>query len=207
MVSSVRLRVARFLRIALPLAAAGIIVVIFTFPRPEFGRRIGFDDVDFDLGEGLRLTNPRFTGSTADGRPFVVTADWALPDGPDPERIGLGPVTGEIRLDDARAVRLAAAGGEIRPKAETLRLEGGVAVDTSDGWRLTVSSATLDMAANVLTGEGPVAGSGPSGGIEAGSLRAARTAEGDYIWFEGGVRVRFDPARAREAGAADGEAN
>jgi lipopolysaccharide export system protein LptC len=188
-----RQRAARFLKLALPLAGAGVIAAIFAFPRSEFSG-VGFDAIAVDLSQGLRLANPRFSGATADGRPFLVTAEWALPDGPDPETVALGPVAGEIRLDDARAVRLGAQGGEIRPKDERLRLEGGVTVETSDGWRLSAAEATVELDDNTLSAAGPVAGEGPSGRIDAGSMRAARTIDGDLIWFEGGVTVRIDPS-------------
>jgi lipopolysaccharide export system protein LptC len=198
MAGAARQRAARFLKVALPLAGAGIVVTIFAFPRGEFSGGVGFDGLSGSFGEGLRLANPRFSGAAADGRPFTLRADWALPDGPDPERVGLGPVSGEFRLDDARSVGVVAGGGEFRPKAETLTLEGGVTVTTSDGWRLTATRADVDVAGGALTAAGPVAGAGPGGSIEAGAMRAARRAEGDYIWFEGGVTVRIDPGARTE---------
>lgn len=197
MAGDARSGIVRFLKVALPLAAIGLVAALFLAPRGDPGRGVSVSAIDFDVTEGLRLSQPRFTGVTRDGQPFVITADWALPDGPDPDRVGLGPARGEIELDPARRATLTAAGGEIRPKLNTMRLEGGVDGATSDGWRLTAPSADIDLKAETLAAPGPVAVSGPSGDIAAGSLRAARREGAFVVWFEDRVRVRIDPARAR----------
>ncbi len=192
----VRARVVGLLKIALPLGALALIAAIFLFPRPENGEGIGFSDLDFDLRDGLQVNAPRFTGVDAEGRPFSVVAEWARPDAPDPESVALGPVRGEIALSPTRRLVLTAAGGELRPKQERLLLEGDVTLSESAGWRLTVSRADISIAEGDLEAEGPVRGAGPGGEIAADAMRAARRADGDYIWFEGGVTVRIDPSAA-----------
>lgn len=195
-----RQRVVGFLKIALPLGALALIAAIFLFPRADLGESIGFSDLDFDLRDGLQVNAPRFSGRDAEGRPFAVSAEWARPDRPDPERVALGPVRGEIALDARGVMTLEAGGGEMRPKADRLLLTEGVALATADGWRLSAASADLDMRAGALSAEGPVRGDGPGGEIDAAKMRAAQAPEGYIIWFEGGVRVRVDPARMREEG-------
>jgi lipopolysaccharide export system protein LptC len=187
----------RILKIGLPLVALGLILLIFVAPRDQLS--FSFSDMEFDLREGLRLEGPRFSGADSAGRPFTIDAEWALPDGPNPETVALGPVRGEALLQDGRRLTLTAGAGAIRPKAREVRLEDGVTVRTEDGWRAEAPSATADLDAETLTVPGPVSGAGPSGEIEAGSMRAARRADGDYIWFEDGVRLRIDPAVARNA--------
>lgn len=191
-----RRRLVRVLRVGLPVAALALLGAIFLFPSPEIsgvsveGMSVG--------GEGLRLERPRFSGEDADGRPFVVTADWALPDGPDPEEIALGPLEGQARADAERALTLEAGGGVLRVKEERLRLEEGVAVETSDGWRLTASAAEVDLDAGTLDAVGPVEGSGPMGRLTAAAMRAERRPEGAYVRFEGGVTLRIRPGAAQE---------
>lgn len=189
--------IVRLLKVALPLAALLLIAALFLVgDREDRGGGLGFSGVEFD-GEGLRMAQPRFTGLTPDGLPFRVTADWALPDGPDPEHVGLGPLEGQLTLDDGRVATIAADGGDLRPREELLSLRGGVVATLSDGWRVEASGATLDGTAQTLSAAGPVRGAGPSGEIEAASMRAARVGESHYVWFEGGVRVRIDPPAAR----------
>ncbi|TVQ57456.1 MAG: hypothetical protein EA355_04410 [Rhodobacteraceae bacterium] len=187
------------LKIALPLTALALIAAVFVFPRDRLTQGLSVDRVAVSMIDGLRLDRPRFTGETSDGRPFTVTADWALPDGPDPESVRLGPVEGRVEAQEGLRVTLSAGGGELRPNARTLRLQDGVSLVSSDGHRLTASAALADLDAGALTAEGPVFGDGPLGSVESATMRAARRAEGDYIWFEGGVRVVIRPGGARPA--------
>ncbi len=185
----------RILKVGLPLAALGLVLVIFLAPRERFS--LDLDAIGYDFEDGLRLEQPRFSGADAAGRPFTLTAEWALPDGPDPESVALGPLEGEALLEDGARVTMSAGAGEIRPKERTLSLRDGVVVETSDGWRVTAPTARADLEAETLRAEGPVSGDGPQGRLEAGAMRAARRADGDYIWFEQGVRLRIDPAAAK----------
>ncbi|MGF1660519.1 MAG: hypothetical protein ACFCUS_13920 [Rubrimonas sp.] len=192
-----RQRVVGLLKIALPLGALALVAAIFLFPRADLGESIGFADLDFDLRDGLQVNAPRFSGRDRDGRPFAVSADWARPDRPDPERVTLGPVRGEMALEAQGLLTLEAGGGEMRPKTDRLLLSDGVALATSEGWRLRAASADLDLREAALSAEGPVRGEGPGGEIDAAKLRAEQGPDGYIVWFEGGVRVRIDPERAR----------
>lgn len=193
----------RLLRFLLPMAAIALLLAVFLFPRTLLLRNIDLSGLIFDPAEGLRLKNPRFSGTTDAGQPFSIRSEWALPDAPDPTRITLGPLSGEIAVEPGQIVGVEAAGGEFRPKARQLAIEGGVTVTTTDGYRVTLDAAELDFEARTLQGSGPVSGQGVVGSIEAGSMRAARRPDGDYIWFENGVRVIVVPAAEAEAGAPD----
>lgn len=191
----------RLLKISLPLAALALVVAVFVAPRDQV--EFDFGDFDLDFEDGLRLEEPRFSGADASGRPFTIIADWALPDSPDPERIDLGPVRGEAALADGGGLRLAAGGGVILPKARRLVLDQVVSIETTDGWRLAAPRAEADLEGRTVETDGPVSGEGPGAEIAAGAMRAARRAEGDYIWFEDGVRLRIDPAAASDANEAE----
>lgn len=181
-------------KIGLPLIALGVVASFFLLSNARYDDAVTFDGVDISaLGEGLKLTNPRFTGATAKGEPFVVTAEWALPDGPRPENVELSNVKGELNLIDGRFIELSALGGNIQPQANIVELSGSVTFMASDGHELLASRARLEADKNTLTAEGPVKASGPMGRIEAGSLRVERRGEdGDFIWFENRVKVFID---------------
>lgn len=202
-------RLVRGLKIALPLLALALLSSLFLLPREtRFDGGMIADSADLlALAQGLEVTRPRISGATAAGEPFSVTAARAVPDAPDPEEVRLDTLRAEVVQAEGRTVRLAAAEGALRPKARTLSLSGGVAVDTSDGWRVRTARVEADLAAGTLTAPGPVRAEGPSGAIEAGRL-VARRAEGaatddgdalgagglgDYLRFDGGVRVRWTP--------------
>lgn len=201
--------VLRALKIGLPLVAIGILVSLFLFNRAVYDGRISFDGVDVSaLDEGLKLTNPRFTGATRRGEPFVVTADWALPDGPQPEKIELSKVKGEIELADGRLITLAAEAGLIRPNDNHVALSGGVRLTTSDGYVVTAETAAFDAETEEVTAAGDVVAESALGRITAENMRATRAPdagadpdEGAYIWFENRVRVRIEtPMMGRRRG-------
>ncbi len=200
-----RARRARLLKIGLPAAAAALVAAVFLVSGRA--RLDGFDPGAFEIdpAAGLRLANPRFTGETASGRPFVLTADWALPDAPDPARVDLGPIRGQVSLSPGRMVSLEAEGGTLHPKDERLSLGDGVTVTTSDGYRAFAPAVTVDFAAEEARSPGPVEAEGPLGRLEAGTMRAARRDGADYIWFEGGVRVRGNPAARPDTPAPEGD--
>lgn len=198
----------RRLKIALPLLAAGTLALIFLGSRDNVGERLGLSPEDrAALGEGLRLFSPTFTGATERGEPYALTADWALPDGPNPEKIDLSGLEGRINMADGREVIASAPEGQFRPKARGLTLSGGVEIDSSDGYSVRAESAELDGVARILTSDSPIEAWGPSGRIKAGSMRATRDELGnDVVRFDGGVRLVFRPDGARDA-APGGESD
>lgn len=188
----------RRLRIALPLGGLALLSLIFLAPR-EARFSIGVDLSPAEiarLGAGLRLTNPRIAGATRAGEPYVVTADAAVPDGPNPDVIDLERVDAEINLSDGRVLTLLSDTGSIQPKIDALKLRGDVRLSSSDGYLMTAPSADVDLKAQELIASGPVTGSGPPGDIEAAAMRGLRkdaeTGAG-RIWFTGGVKVRINP--------------
>ena len=189
-------RTVRALKVLFPTAAVLLVLAVFLFPRSLLIEDLGLSGVSFDPSEGLRLLAPRFTGTTQDGEPYALSAEWALPDAPDPTHIGLGPLVGEVRLNSGEVLHLTANAGEFRPKSETLDLGAGVVLRTDGGYRLEVSSAHVDIAAEALRATGPVEGSGEAGSISAGSMRMERRDGGSFIWFEDGVRVIVTPGVA-----------
>lgn len=196
-------RAVRVLRILLPLGALGLMSSVFLVTRDTFPAGIRFSASDFEaLDDGLRLTAPRFSGTTEAGEPFMISADWALPDAPDPTEIRLHAIAARIEMADGRTAELGAAEGLLRPKAQTVALRGGVVLTTSDGYEARTESAQVDLRARTLTAPGAVSAEGPLGRIEAGRLdmiRPERSENPDaeeLIVFRDGVRVVYQPGSA-----------
>lgn len=186
---------ARWVRYGLAGAVAAVLGAVWWFTNPGFDDNITVSGIELtNLSEGLKLSNPRFTGETAQGEPFTLSAEWALPDGPRPEEVALNKVAGEVHLGDGRMVQMQASEGLFYPKEDVVALSGDVRVTRSDGYKITASSARIDAATGALAAEGPVHATGPQGEITAGSLRAERdgaAGPGDYIWFENRVHLRI----------------
>ena len=209
-------RFVRWLKIGLPLVALAILSAVFLLPKEK-----GFDGgliystaALVALGEGMTVDNPRFTGATKQGEPFVVSADNAVPDGPDPTLIVLAAP--RASFDQAeRSVSLAAREGKLRPKDQILQLSGHVRLETTDGYVVETNWVEADIRAGAVRAPGKVRAMGPGGAIEAGSFRAERPggvsaeagaanglSQGDRFWFENGVKVTYAP----RAGAPEGDA-
>jgi lipopolysaccharide export system protein LptC len=202
----------RWFKILLPIGALVTLSLVFLVQRNDFVGGLVLSAADLAaLQEGLRLNEPRFTGATDKGEPFSIAADWALPDSPNPSRIELSAVRGEITLEDGRVASIAAPNGDMRPRDRLLSLSGGVEVSTSNGYVLTTETAEADLAARAVTAPGRLTGVGEEGTLDAGSMRAwsLKDAEaegpdsaprsGYVIRFEGGVRLVLNPRRETTA--------
>lgn len=206
-------KIVRWLKIGLPLLALGLLSAVFLLPRDHgFDGGLIYSTADLlALGEGLTVSNPRFTGTTEEGEPFVVSATSATPDGPDPEKVVLA--SPEATVDqDARSVVLTAVTGTLLPKESRLMLSGDVMLVTSDGYKVTTGYVDANIKTGALDAPGPVRAVGPQGAIEAGSFRAVRADRaapaattglpvGDRIWFENRVKVTYAPAPRGPGGA------
>ncbi|MDF2233437.1 LPS export ABC transporter periplasmic protein LptC [Albimonas sp. CAU 1670] len=206
-------RLVRRLKIGLPLLALALLSAIFLLPgRDDLDLGLIYSSADLiQLGEGLSVSNPRIEGSTAQGEPFVVEAERATPDGPDPKLVELDAVRAAFTQAEGRRITVAAAHGSLRPKDQLLALDGAVTMTTSDGYEVTTDRIEANLKAGEASAPGPVSARGPAGSIESGSFRARRVEAGepgsdtlgdaepgDYLWFENGVRVTWTPAAAGE---------
>ncbi len=200
-------RIVRWMKIALPVGAVLLIGMIFLVGRERAAI--------FDAGSaaqlaavstGMRLDKPRFSGVTEDGDPFVVTADWALPDGAMPDRIDLEKPIGELQMGD-QTVTVTAATGALFRKSERLHLSGDVQLETSDGYRVRTPSVEVDMAAKTAEARERVHAEGPRGGIEADRVRVVRGDGGKddvTVRFDGNVRVTWRPEQRGDKPAGKG---
>ncbi len=197
-------RVVAWMKILLPLGAVVLIAAIFVSARDKGDLTKIFTAEELaTLGAGLRLDNPRFAGVTEQGEPFAIRADWALPDSAMPRLIDLERPEGEIELNDGRTISARAATGRMHRENKILVLEGGVVLDTSDGYHVETDLIELDLDAKTAYSPGPVSGTGPRGQIDAGSFRAAAGEDGagtGKIWFENRVRVVFIPDTGPDRG-------
>lgn len=152
------------------------------------------------LADGLRMLSPSYSGRTRSGEPYVVTADWALPDAPNPNRVSLRGIEATVTLKDGRIATVFSSDGAYFPKIQRLRLENGVAATTSDGYRVDTEAAILDSDGRTLRTDGPIQASGPRGSIRADMLEAL-DADDRIVKFIGNVRVVFEPETGPDAEA------
>lgn len=193
----------RWLKILLPISAVALIATVFVIGRWS-GESVFSTEELARLGGGLELENPKFSGKTASGAPFVVVARRATPDGAAPDLIALELPEGEMLADDNRKLKGRSDHGVMRRSTDELTLTGNVVITTSDGYRAETHELIVDLNNKTAVAPGPVEADGPAGSITAGRFELRRPEEagsngGDnsILWFEKDVRVIFIPGQSR----------
>jgi lipopolysaccharide export system protein LptC len=137
----------------------------------------------------IRLTAPRLVGRDDQGRAFVLTADSAVRDPADYQRVILDHPALILDEEGPDPVRVVARQGVYHERDFKLDLKGGV--------KLVSARAAFDTAASVfdtktgeVQGSGPIQGSGSLGEINAKSYGVY--GKGDRMVFSGGVRTRLE---------------
>lgn len=191
-------RIVGILKVGLPLVALGMLASIFLVQTDDrLGGNIVFSTGDVEaLGEGLRITNPTFTGTTASQDEFRFTAALVEPDAAPPERARITTLAGEVALHGGPVVEVEADTGDLHIPTQRLDLAGNVRIRTSEGYRMVAEQATLDLKAGSIVAGNVVETTGPLGKIDSGSLNvqpAAASGEARRFSFGNGVRLVYDP--------------
>lgn len=143
--------------------------------------------------EPLTIINPRFTGRTANGVPYQLSAEMAerLPGENQPIEL-ISPVY----RTEAGTIMMAPR-GLYDETSESLVFDGEVLFSDAGGNRFTTPHMLVDLGAGTLSGRGGVIGAGPLGVLEAQSyeLRDSDRA----LVLRGGVRGQI-PDREQQTG-------
>jgi lipopolysaccharide export system protein LptC len=153
--------------------------------------------------DGLTMVEPRLSGRSGD-RAYEVTAARAVQSLGDPKKVRLERLDGRVELADKQWAKIEAKGGLYDGTREVLRLEEGIAVTTSSGYRIATEAADLDLAGGRMESQGSIRIDGPAASIEAGKLEVGD--QGRTYVFSGGVRMTLSGrAGPDEAAAAEPE--
>ncbi len=142
----------------------------------------------------IRLVNPRFMGRDAEGRSFVITANSAVRDEDDYQRVVLDRPAMGLDGEGLSPMRLSAQSGVFHEGDGVLRLQGDVSLNDQDA-TFDTGSAVFDTATGVLEGEGLITGAGPLGEIRAKSYGVYD--KGQRMVFKGGVSGTITPNSPR----------
>jgi lipopolysaccharide export system protein LptC len=139
--------------------------------------------------EPIRLVKPRFIGRDDKGRAFVLTAESAIRDRLDYQRVILK--TPSLVLDEGGPdeLRINGASGIFHEQNGKLELSGGVKLaDTKNTFNTAAS--LFDTKTGEVIGSGPIQGAGGLGEINAKSYGVYD--KGERMVFKGGVRARIE---------------
>ncbi|WP_300575476.1 LPS export ABC transporter periplasmic protein LptC [Phenylobacterium sp.] len=142
----------------------------------------------------IRLVNPRFMGRDAQGRSFVITANSAVRDEDDYQRVVLDRPAMVLDGEGLSPMRLSAQSGVFHEGDGLLRLQGDVSLNDPDA-AFDTGSAVFDTTTGVLEGEGLITGAGPLGEIRAKSYGVYD--KGERMVFKGGVSGTITPNSPR----------
>ena len=197
-----RQTLSQVMRLGLPLGALVLMSTIFLASRSvDPNRAVALSDLDLEtLTREPRIGQARIAGVTADHAAVTIAAA-ALRSPSDPRaRLPLtliieGP-DGMVRFEDGSDVRFTAAEGLIAQDQNRVLLSQNVALHASNGYSVTLASLDADLDDTVLTGAGPVIGTGPAGQLRADRL-TVRGLPGDgngyLLAFTGDVRLLYEP--------------
>lgn len=171
----------------LPVGAVLLLATIALWP--EISRQINAGRRALRPGltgefEAGKLLNVRYHG--IDGtRPYTVTADQALQDGP--ERINLVQPKGDLTSDNGSWTYVQAKAGVYIQHASLLDLSGDVVVYRDNGVTLQTQSAAMDLKSGAAAGNEKTHAEGPFGTLDAQGF--ALVDKGAVIQFQGASRL------------------
>lgn len=173
-------RYSRFVAImkrALPIAAGLLIAAVIAFslmPRQtQKGISITYERMG-SIQNDLAMLKPKLTGVDRKGNPFVITADAAVQQGEGVHKVTLRNVQADLTLANGRWLSATAATGFADLDRNMMKLTGGIAVFSDDGYELHTARADVDLKQGRFHGPAAVTGQGPTGTLSADSFEMDR---------------------------------
>lgn len=181
-------RYVRFLRLALPLIAIGIIALIMTWPRIENTMEPIKKEAVIPLTVGKNeVISPRFESRDEKQQPYRITADLAVQSPTNQDIVFLEKPAADITLNSGAWLAVKADKGAYRQHDERLLLEGAVEIFHDAGYRLLTEKMLVNMQTGRVFSETPVHANGPAGTLNAAAMEGNNT-DGLLI-FKGPARL------------------
>jgi lipopolysaccharide export system protein LptC len=200
---SQRVQVLKFL---LPLTAAAIAIAfpVYSYLKTPAAVEIKADSTTFSDGK-LVMANPKLEGFTKQNLPYSMNALRAIQDVSKQGIVQLETIVANLPLNANINAAVDALGGTYDRDNNTLELNHGVTVKTSDGVVAKLQSAFLDIGKGNMKTDDPVDISHEGSRITADTMTVQN--RGQDLTFEKRVRVNIVPAKAKAADKKSGELN
>lgn len=182
------------MKVALPMSAAALAVLVIAWPyltKGQAGLPIAFSSIKVEDSESVFMTNARYFGSDTNQQPFTVVAETVNRQIDDPDTVQFTLPRAEIQLESGSWMALAASRGTLYQSDQTLTLEGAVSIFSDEGYEFHTERAEIDLQTSIAHGSDPVEGEGPLGLLNAEGFRLDR--DDGTLRFEGGVRLILQP--------------
>lgn len=180
--------IVRFLRLALPLVAVGLIGILLSWPRiEETYAPIPLETVVPQTVGKNELVNPRFESTDKKRQPFTITAKRAVQSARDPSVVLLESPMADITLNDGAWLAAESERGAYRQQADRLLLEGKVKLFHDQGYEMKTEKLLVDLRERTAWSDEKIYGQGPAGTLEATGMKAH--ADTSQLIFTGPVRL------------------
>lgn len=182
-------RIVRFLRLALPLIAVGIVGILFAWPSIEkTAEPIAKQSLISQTIGKNELVRPRFESEDSKKQPFTITAKRAVQSSNDPEIIFLEEPAADITLSSGAWIAVQARRGAYRQHDEKLLLENDVKLFHDAGYQMETKKLMMNLKNRTAWSRTPVYGQGPAGTLNAANGLTAET-ETEILVFHGPVKL------------------
>jgi hypothetical protein len=175
------------------MALAGLMVIVLGV---QF---MGNSAATFDspsATESVKMVGPRYSGRTADGLPFYLTADTATRTLARRDEVSLiNPVLEFIRADGAASSFVMAETGTFDDINKELSLSGAVSLETDDGYSCQTTQAQIFAREKRIEGSEIISCSGAFGEVE-GQAFEINDSYTEFVFKDGvGGTLYQDPAQ------------
>ncbi len=192
-------RIVRALRFAIPAAILAIatVILVATFFNPfRLITAFPIDPGKVSLsGTKIIMELPRVTGFTSDSRPYELTARAAAQDLTRLDVLELNEISAKVELRDGQQVIIKSVNGVYDTKAEVLRLNDHITINSTSGYEGRLSEATVHVTSGNVVSESPVEVRLPNGILNANRMEVKEN--GAVIKFGGGVEMTVKSEQGR----------
>ena len=106
--------------------------------------------------DGIVMDRPTLTGFDKQNRRYRVSAEQAVQNITTPNQIRLNDISAEVTLPDQGSATITAGGGDYDNSRNTLKLLGGITVESTLGCRVSMKNAEINLQAGSLVSKNPV---------------------------------------------------
>ena len=178
----------RTAKLALPIAAAALLLAVFAWPEAE--DLLGPDWKD-GVSTQIAMTNMEAHGWD-EGRPYSIRSAGVRRLGTEGRRFLMDRPEARIVLPDGAWLSGSSESGIVDWTERTVELTGEVRLRHEAGYAIRTQAAYVNLADKTAAGDRPVEGAGNSGRFRAEGFRVLDG--GNRIRLLGRSAVRFDPA-------------
>lgn len=191
-------RLVLWLKVALPLAALGILSTLF-FVAESLNPDAAIPYAEVDVERILReqgMTRPTFGGITNDGVQVALSADSVRPGADRRSQLTGDTLAAELLIPDRGQIVIESPVGRIDTESGLATLSGGSFLESSTGYRLESEEFVVSYREATVRADQEVRATGPAGTLVAGGMELQRRPQDDQAYllvFKNGVRLVYEP--------------